>query len=199
MAKTIDYYLSLVSPYTYMGGPRLDAIARRQGARITYQPVDFGRIFAATGGLPVAQRPPARLAYRMMELKRWRDGLRLPMHLEPKYFPVPDWPAAGMVVAARLGGLDCGDLSNAILRAVWEEERDVSDAETLIAIADAIGLAGRDLYATATTSAIREVYDADTEEALARGVFGAPTYVYQNELFWGQDRLEFLEQAMTGK
>ena len=104
-----------------------------------------------------------------------------------------------MVVAARLGGLDCGDLSNAILRAVWEEERDVSDVETLIAIADAIGLAGRDLYATATTSAIREAYDADTEEALARGVFGAPTYVYQNELFWGQDRLEFLELAMADR
>lgn len=197
MAKTIDYYLSLVSPYTYMGGPRLLAISRRHGASIAYKPVNFGRIFAATGGLPVAQRPPARLAYRMMELKRWRDALRLPMKLEPKYFPVPDWPAAGMVVAARLGGIDCGALSNAILRAVWEEERDVSDAQTLVAIADGLGLAGQDLLSTATSSGVREAYDADTEEALARGVFGAPTYVFQKELFWGQDRLEFLERAIT--
>ena len=196
MERTVDYYCSLASPYAYMGDARFTDMARRLGVTVRHKPVDFSRIFPASGGLPLAQRAPQRQVYRLMELKRWRAFLDLPLNLHPKYFPVAEWPAAGMVIAARQKGLDCAALTHAILKAVWTEERDIADGATLSAIAGEIGIDGDALLAAAGSPGVKQAYDADTAEAITRGVFGAPTYVYGDELFWGQDRLEFLEQAL---
>lgn len=197
MDKTIDCYFTPASPYAYMGGPRLVRITADAGATVAYKPVDYGRIFPASGGLALIKRAAQRRAYRMMELRRWKAFLGLSMNLEPKHFPVADWPAAGMIVAARRRGLDCGPLSNALMRAVWEEERDIADQATLAAIADALGMDGASLLDAVATDKVMAAFEADTDEALARGVFGAPTYVLGNELFWGQDRLDFLERALA--
>ena len=198
MSKVIDHYYSLVSPWTYLGGPRLDAIARRAGALVDHKPADFGGIFAASGGLPLARRAPQRQAYRLLELARWRDFLGAELNLRPGHLPAPDDLAARVVVAAERAGADAGRLSHAILRAVWAEERDVADPGTLRDVAGESGLDGAALLAAAGTGAVREEYAANTAEAIARGVFGAPSYVYRGELFWGQDRLDFLERALAG-
>ena len=197
MPEVIDHYYSLVSPWTYLGGPRLDAIARRAGAAVDHKPADFGSIFPASGGLPLARRAPQRQAYRLLELGRWRDFLGVELNLRPRHFPAPDDLAARVVVAAKRAGADAGRLSHAILRAVWAEERDVADPGTLRAVAAENGLDGAALLAAAETAAVREEYAANTAEAIARGVFGAPSYVHRGELFWGQDRLDFLERALA--
>ena len=196
MAKTIDYYHSLISPWSYLGGPRLGDIAAAAGATVNVKPIDLARVFPVSGGLPLAKRADQRRAYRLAELARWRDHLGMPLNIEPRSFPAAEGLAARTVIAARQAGADAARLSNAILRAVWAEQRDIADRETLVAICAETGHDGAALTAAAETDAIAAIYAADTGEAIARGVFGAPTYVFEGELFWGQDRLEFLARAL---
>ena len=197
MSKTIDYYVSLQSPWTYLGHQRLLELAAQHDATIIPRPVDFGTIFPATGGLPLPKRAPQRQAYRLVELARWRDFLNLPLNLQPRYFPVSEALAAGIVITARQQDSAAAvALTGAILRAVWVEERDIADPITLGAIASAFGLDGEDLLRQAEQDTIRDMKAADSQAAIARGVFGAPSYVYQDEIFWGQDRLDFLARAL---
>ena len=198
MIKTIDYYLSLQSPWTYLGHQRLLELAAQHSATIIPWPVDFGTIFPATGGLPLAKRSAQRQAYRMIELGRWRDYLDVPLNLQPRFFPVNEHLAAGMVIAAReQDSASAVALTGAILRAVWAEERDIADPITLAAIATALNLDGADLLARAEQKKINDSKAADSQKAMERGVFGAPSYLYKDELFWGQDRLEFLARALA--
>jgi 2-hydroxychromene-2-carboxylate isomerase len=195
MAKVVDYYMSPLSPWTYLGAQRFIALARAAGAEIRLKPLNTGEVFAATGGLPLAKRAPARQAYRLVELARWKRHLGLPMNIQPKHFPVPDRLAAGLIVAARQAGLDAIGLSNALLRAVWEQERDVSDPATLKTILAENGLP-ESLLQAAGSQAVADEIAGNTAEAIGRNVFGVPTYVYRDEPFWGQDRLDFLERAL---
>ena len=197
MTKTIDYYFTVNSPWTYLGHARFVAIAQRAGAHVAVKPVDMARVFAASGGLPVAQRPVQRQLYRMAELRRWRAHLGIPINLEPRHARVPGEMAARLLIAADLRDLNALALTGFLGRAVWEEERDISDPETLKAIATENGRNAGLLWEAAQAPATREAYDAYTQEAIDRQVFGAPTYAYRDELFWGQDRLDFLERALA--
>ncbi len=197
MAKTIDYYLSLNSPWAYLGGPRLEQIAARHNAEIRVKPVDFGVIFPRTGGLPLGKRAPERQAYRLVDLERWRKVLGMQLNLHPTHFPADERSAAALVIASSEGGADTVKLAHAILRAVWAEERDIADKGTLEAILTEAGFGQSDLLERMQDPAIAARREALTEEALGRGVFGAPTYVYRDELFWGQDRLELLDRALA--
>jgi len=183
--KSIDYYLSPSSPWTYLGHARLVEIAKRHGATITVKPVDFGVIFPQSGGLPLPKRAPQRQAYRLVELKRWQKHLGLPLVIQPKHFPVDAGPAAALICAAaeekRMA------LAGELLAALWKEDRNIADATVLDEIGARHGVANRN----------KTQYEAYTQEALGRGVFGAPSYVYREEIFWGQDRLEFLERALA--
>lgn len=197
MSKVIDYYLSLNSPWTYLGSRRLEEMAARHGAEVRVKPVDFGVIFPQTGGLPLPKRAPARQAYRLTELERWRRHLDMPLTLHPAHFPSPDKLAAGMVVAAADAGADALGLAHALLRAVWLEDRNIGERDTLEAIIVDRDLTDLDLLTKAQGPTTATKLAALTEEALGRGVFGAPTYVFNDELFWGQDRLEFLDRALA--
>jgi 2-hydroxychromene-2-carboxylate isomerase len=196
--KTIDYFIFPNSPYAYMGHARLVDMARRHGATIHLKPMDAARVFPVSGGLPLSKRAPQRVAYRMTELKRWREFLGLPMNVEPKFFPVAGDAAARLIAAAReVADAAAIDLAGRVLKAVWEEERNIADEATLVALASESGLDGSALLVRSHSAEIRARYDAFTQEAIERQVFGAPTYVYKGELFWGQDRLDFLERALT--
>lgn len=205
MTKTVEVFFATPSPYSYLGMPALWTICDAHGVTPVYRPMDLaGRVFAETGGIPVPKRHPARLAYRMIELKRWRDHLGMPMNVQPKHFPVDPALSSKMVVATRdgLGGAEqvdatrVGDFAYAFLRAVWAEERDIADPETCKAIALDEGLDGAALIEAAGTDDAKAAYDADTQRAIDNQVFGAPWFIYNGEHFWGQDRLDFLEQAL---
>ena len=196
--KTIDYYSSPMSPWTYLGHARLREIARRHGAAIAVKPVDYGRVFPVSGGLPLKQRAPQRQAYRMVELKRWRDHVGVPIRLEPKYFPIPADLAAKVIIAAAPAGTERQlDLAEAIMKACWQEDRDISNADTLAAITTSVGMEGAALVADAQSPAAQGEYDRLTQEAIDRQIFGAPTYVIDGEPFWGQDRLDFVDRALA--
>jgi len=196
VSKHVDYYFSPASPWTYLGHDRFAEIAKRRGAQIAVKPVDYGVIFPQSGGLPLGKRASQRQAYRLMELKRWKEHLGVPLNAQPKFFPVDGNPAALVIVAAAPSGAEVQmRLADAILRALWAEEKNIADPATLRAAAAEAGLDGDKLLADA--SAAKGQYEALTQEALARGVFGAPTYAYRDELFWGQDRLDFLDRALA--
>ena len=196
MGRRVDVYYSLASPWTYLGWDRFRAIAARAGAEAVYKPVSLAKIFPVSGGLPLPKRAPQRRAYRLMELRRWSEHLDIPINFEPKYFPVDDGLAARAVIAHRERGGDPAPLSGAILAALWVEECDIADPGTLVTIADRLGLDGAALITAADDEATQATYEADTREAIGRGVFGAPTFVVDGELFWGQDRLDFVERAL---
>ncbi|MEQ9557788.1 MAG: 2-hydroxychromene-2-carboxylate isomerase [Rhodospirillales bacterium] len=202
MPETIDYYFTVTSPWSYLGDARLRAIADRHGWRINHKPVDMGDVFAVSGGLPLAKRPPQRVAYRMMELKRWRARLGVPLTLEPKFFPAADTAARRLILAAQHDGLDArrlGELVHAFMRLVWVDEKDIAETATLAAALDGQGLDSAHLLARADAADIDAAARANTEQAKSIGVFGAPTYVIGGELFWGQDRLDFVEEKVSAQ
>jgi 2-hydroxychromene-2-carboxylate isomerase len=197
MSKVIDYYLTLISPWAYLGSQRFAEIAARHGAEVRVKPVNFGEIFPRTGGLPLAKRAPERQAYRLVEMKRWSEHLGIPIHLQPAHFPAAEQTAAHLVIAAGETGGKPLELAQAFGRAVWEQQRDIADAATCQAIAKETGHDATVLAAKAGEAATQARHEALTEEAVSRGVFGAPSYVYRDEIFWGQDRLDFLDRALA--
>jgi 2-hydroxychromene-2-carboxylate isomerase len=197
MSKQLTIYYSLQSPWTYLGWAPLRDLVARTGAAAHYRPVQSGPMFEASGTLPLARRPKQRQAYRLMELRRWRDHLGVPLNLHPKHFPVDEALAARMAIAHRQRGGDIAALSQAMMTAVWAEERDLADRATLLEIAREQGADGPALLEAAQGSAVQSEYDANTQAAIDQGVFGLPTFAIDDELFWGQDRLDFVARALA--
>jgi carboxymethylenebutenolidase len=198
MGLAVDYYFAPQSPWTYLGHERFAAIARAAGAGIRVRPVDFGQVFPVTGGLPLAKRAPQRQAYRLVELRRFSEHLGLPLNLHPRFFPVASDAAARLIIAVdEHDGSDAAmALTGALMRGVWTDERDIADPATLGDMLATCGLAARRLD-DAQAPAVQARYDADSRHAIALGVFGAPSYVVDGEIFWGQDRLDFLERRLA--
>lgn len=195
--KTIDYYFNPLSVWTYMGHRRFEEIARRYGATIAYKPADFGRIFSVSGGVPVPQRAKQRQIYRLAEIQRFSKFLNIPVVLEPKYYPVPSDIACRMILVAPESAK--GNVAQALMHACWAEERNISDRATQLAILNDLGLDGNALLAAAEGEASKKQLEAVTQEAIDRNVFGAPTYIVDGDLFWGQDRLDFVERKLAGR
>jgi carboxymethylenebutenolidase len=200
MAQHIDYYVSLNSPWTHLGAARIEALAAQHGASLRIYPVDFGTVFAGSGGLPLPKRAPQRQAYRMMELRRWRDFLGVPITLEPKHFPASEALSAPCVLALRetQGDAPAIRLAHRVLKAVWQDELDPGDPATLAKLIGECGLDADAVMQLGAEPRWTERRTAETQAALARGVFGAPSYVIGDEVFWGQDRLEFVARKLAG-
>jgi carboxymethylenebutenolidase len=199
MAKHVDYYVSLNSPWAYLGSKRFEVMAGKHGADVTIWPVDFGSIFAVSGGLPLPKRAPQRQAYRMMELKRWRDQIGVKLNLEPKFFPSNEVPAAKCVIALCEQGrmADAIKVAHAVLNALWTEDKNTGDPATLRAIITGCGLDADAVLKASETPEIASLRETYTSHAIEQGVFGAPSFVIDGEIFWGQDRLEFVERKLA--
>ncbi|THH36981.1 2-hydroxychromene-2-carboxylate isomerase [Aliishimia ponticola] len=194
----IDYYFATLSPYAYLTGTRLEEIAAKHGASITYKPLDIGALFTRTGGTLPKDRHPSRMAYRAQELPRAAKKAGLPLNLKPAHWPTNAAPSAYAIIAAQQeGGGDLGRLVHSILRASWAEEKDIAEdsvvRDCLEQAGFDAGIADRGLLAGA------EQYAANLEEAVNKGVFGAPFYVLDDgTMFWGQDRLDDLDAYLAG-
>jgi 2-hydroxychromene-2-carboxylate isomerase len=198
MGQAIDYYFATISPFAYLGHDRLVAIAQKRDATIAVKPINLGEVFGVSGGLPLSKRAPQRQAYRLAELRRWSQFLEIPINIEPKFFPVNgDLAAAYILAANELGNAEALALARAVGRAIWQDERNIADAPTMEAIAAECKLPAATLATRARAKDIAEKFTALTQEAIARNVFGAPTYVVEGELFWGQDRLDFLDRKLA--
>lgn len=192
----IDYYFSVLSDWAYMGGERLENLARRYGARIKHMPMKLAEVYAGTGGIILQKRSKQRQDYRVVELERWRDRLGMPITLHPRFYPTDDTLAACSIIVAAQSGMDAGRLTNLIHRAIWVEEQDVSDEATLRRIISVLTSDPDKVIEAARSPGARGVLDRNTQEAQQRGVFGSPFYFFEKEIYWGQDRLDFLEQDL---
>lgn len=197
----IDYYFAPHSPWSYLGHLRFWDVARKARARINVRPVDLGgKVFPSTGGLPLAKRAPQRQAYRLLELQRFADWLHVPINLHPKFFPVASDDAAKLIIAVddQHGSDAAMALADTVLRGVWQTERNIADEAVLAQM-----LVERELPASlleaAHSQAVHERYEQQTQQAIDAGVFGAPSYVVDGEIFWGQDRLDFLERKLAAQ
>ena len=193
---TIDYYVWLLSDWAYLGGVRFIQMAARHNIRVNHIPMRMQDVFAGSGGIVLANRSWQRQAYRIEELKRWRALRGVPLNIEPRYFPADIDLASCMVIAGQTRGLPVGDFVNAVMRAIWAEDQDAADPAMLQAIARWCGIDGDELILAAGTAQVRAEYRDNTARALAAGVFGSPFYAFEGQLFWGQDRLDMLEQAV---
>ncbi len=195
--NAVDYYFAPISPWTYLGHARFVRIAKETGAQVNVMPIDLGAIFPVSGGLPLPKRAPQRQAYRLLELKRFGDHLGVKINVHPKHFPAPGDDAARLIIAVdqALGAAAALELVGRIGAATWAEERNIGDVGVLRAIVEEAGLDPA-LVEQAATPATAERYAACTRQAIDAGVFGAPSYVVDGELFWGQDRLDFVERRL---
>ena len=192
----IVYYFWTISDWAYFGGERLEELAQQNGVTIDYRPIDLPKVYARTGGILLGQRSKQRQDYRIAELKRWKARLGMPLNIEPKYFPVDQDPSSRLIVAAKQAGLPLGPLTNAIMRGMWANERNIADETTLKEIASPLVPDVETLMTLSKTPQVQAEYERYTEQAPSDGVFGSPFYLYDGEVFWGQDRLDFLAQAV---
>ena len=199
MTANVDYYFSLTSPWSYLGHERLLKIVADTGAGITPYEVSYrGTIFAATGGLPVHKRAPERQAYRLQELARWRDYLGIDLNVHPKHWPNDETMAANMWVALRETESVPAALNFAglVMQGVWSEDRDIADTDTLVGMANDAGFDGSALLKEAANPRWAALRQSQSDAAVERGVFGAPSYGIEDQLYWGQDRLDFVQRHL---
>ena len=199
MSHSVDYYFAPQSPWAYLGHQRFQNILQKSGASVRVMPIDLGgKVFPISGGLPLGQRAPQRQAYRLTELARFSKWLGAPLHLKPTFFPVSGDDAAKLIIAVDMaaGANAAMAITGAILSAVWSQQRNIADEKTLVEL-----LKEQNLPATcleqAYSQAAQERYENYTQMAIDAGVFGAPSYVVNGEIFWGQDRLDFVERALA--
>ncbi|MDE2617490.1 MAG: 2-hydroxychromene-2-carboxylate isomerase [Burkholderiales bacterium] len=198
MSRTVDYYFAPQSPWTYLGHARFAAMTQAAGVTVRVLPVDLGgKVFPTSGGLPLSKRAPQRQAYRLLEIKRFSEHLKMPMHPQPKYFPVGGDDAACLIIAVDLhdGSEAAMKITGAVLSAVWAQERNIGDDKVLAELLAENGLDAKRL-AQSDSQEVRERYEAYTQQAIEAGVFGAPSYVIDGEIFWGQDRLDFVARKL---
>ena len=193
----IEYYYGIPSPFAYLGSTRFQMIVKKYNADVIEKPCDLvGGIFTKTGGLPVPQRSPQRQKYRLDELKRWSEFLNVKINLIPKFFPPKDPHISGKyTIAANLLGIKLL-FGHELLKQIWSEEKDISDEKNIETVSNLMNLNFKELSVLAKSEKVSRLYQDNTEEAIAKNVFGSPTYIYNDELFWGQDRLDFLERAL---
>ncbi len=199
MGRTVDYYFAPQSPWAYLGHQRLAEIVQRTGAALRVMPIDLGgKVFPISGGLPLGQRAPQRQAYRLVELKRYGQYLNVPLNVKPKYFPVGGDDAARLIIAADLahGAVAAMAIAGAILAACWAQERNMADDKVLAELLHEQNLPAS-LLEQSHSQAVQVRYETYTKAAIDAGVFGAPSYVVDGEIFWGQDRLDFVERALA--
>jgi carboxymethylenebutenolidase len=199
VSHSVDYYFAPQSPWAYLGHQRFQNILKKSGASVRVMPFDLGgKVFPISGGLPLGQRAPQRQAYRLTELERFSKWLGAPLHLKPTFFPVSGDDAAKLIIAVDMAmGADAAmNISGAILSAVWSQQRNIADEKTLAELLHEQHLPTACLEQT-YSQAVHERYESYTQMAIDAGVFGAPSYVLDGEIFWGQDRLDFLERALA--
>ncbi len=197
MARQIDYYFALYSPWSYLGHKALLEIVVKNKARLVYKPTPLVGLFAETGGQVLSQRHEVRQRYRWVELQRWRDKRGVPLKLQPKFWPYASTLADRCVLA--LNGIqhDPNTFVTLAYKACWEKDLNLADETIIASLLMASGLKAPEILAAANSPAVEAAYEQNKVDAAAAGVFGAPSYVLDGEVFWGQDRLDLLDEALS--
>lgn len=194
---SIDYYFWVLSDWAYFGGPRLASIGERHGVTINYFPIKMPYVYARTGGILLSQRSKQRQDYRLAELRRWQVKLGMPINEPPRYGTTNEDLASGLIIAAKRDGQPVERISHDILKAAWVEELDVASPDVLLTLANRTLTNASRLLEEAGSHSVQDEFTRYSDDAIEKGVFGSPFYLFEDDIFWGQDRLEFLEEAVV--
>lgn len=194
--QNIDYFMSPSSPWTYLGSKLFTQFVSESKRQVNVYPVNFGQIFSVSGGLPLPKRAPQRQSYRLLELKRWKQRRNSSMKIEPSNFPSTKNISSLAIIAVRELDLDALAFSNSILAALWEDDKNIDDPEVIKGVCKTEGLNPEEIMDNALSRAIEIIFEQNTKHAIQNGIFGAPTYLIDGELFWGQDRLDFVAEKL---
>ncbi|MBX2831626.1 MAG: 2-hydroxychromene-2-carboxylate isomerase [Rhodospirillales bacterium] len=195
MPEPIIHYFFVQSPWSFFGFRRVVEIAKKHGVGIVHKPCRAGDVWEHGGGVPLAKRPKPRQDYRLVELKRWSEHLGIPINLQPKYFPIDETLAARTIIAVQKDEQDVTKLTETLMGDIWLRDRDVTDPQTIREALISSGLSTEYLE-DADLPEIAKIYDANCQSARDQNIFGVPTYFIGNEMFWGQDRLDFVDRAL---
>jgi 2-hydroxychromene-2-carboxylate isomerase len=196
MARKLDVYFSLLSPWAYIGHAELQGVVAKHGLKVEYRPVALSQVFPESGGLPLPKRHPSRQKYRILELQRWREKRGLNFHLHPQFWPFDPALADRIVCAMQAAGLDPATFIGAAFAGVFERQRNLADKADIDAILRETGYEAHWLERGERGEAEIQ-YQRNLALALEAGIFGSPSYVLDEEVFWGQDRLGLLDDALT--
>ena len=195
---TIEYFMSPGSPWSFLGHKRFIEIVNRFNVNVNMYPVNYGEIFPLSGGVPVSKRPIQRQSIRLQELKRWGDFLKISLNPEPKFFPSKSLLPSLIIIASQLKKTNQAfDLANNIMSALWVENLNIDDEDTLINILKKMDLDADEILNYAKTKECEDAMKSGTRLAIEKGVFGAPTYIVNDQIYWGQDRLDFVERHLS--
>ncbi len=194
--RKLDFYFSFISLYTYIGYEAFEALVQKYDLEVTYKPIDLHAVFSASGGLPVSKRPPQRQAYRFVEMQRWAITRNIPLVLKPKYHPSDPVIGHRMLITAMAQNLDVRAFIRNSLKILWVDDLDIKDSKVMVGVANKSGLDGEQLLRDSVNHEVDTEVHRLTAEAVERQVFGTPFFFYRDEPFWGQDRLDLLEDAI---
>ena len=195
---TLEYFMSPGSPWSFMGHQRFIEIVNKFNVNVNMYPVNYGEIFPLSGGVPVSKRPIQRQKIRLQELKRWGDFLKINLNLEPKYFPSKSLLPSLIIIASKRKNINQAfNLANNIMNALWVENLNIDDEETLVNILKKMDLDANEILNYAKSKECEEEMKSGTKFAIEKNVFGAPTYIVNDQIYWGQDRLDFVERHLS--
>jgi 2-hydroxychromene-2-carboxylate isomerase len=195
---TVDYFMSHGSPWSFLGHNRLIEIAKKYNANVNMYPVNYGEIFPISGGLPVSKRPPQRQNIRLQELQRWSKFLKINLHAEPTFFPSKSMLPSLIIIASQLKKTNKDfNIANNVMNALWNLDLDIDDEYVLKSILEKMGLDAQDILLCAKGEKCLNIIQEYTKLAIKKGVFGAPTYIIDDQIYWGQDRLDFVERHLS--
>ncbi len=194
--RKLDFYFSFISLYTYIGYEAFEALVQKYDLEVTYKPIDLHAVFSVSGGLPVSKRPPQRQAYRFVEMQRWAITRNIPLVLKPKHHPSDPVIGHRMLIAAMAQNLDVRAFIRNSLKILWVDDLDIKDSQLMVEVANKSGLNGELLLKDSASDEVDTEVNRLTAEAVERQVFGTPFFFYRDEPFWGQDRLDLLEDAI---
>ena len=196
MTKTVEFFFDFGSPYTYLAYHQLPKIAAQHGAQIIWCPILLGGVFQATGNHSPME-VPAKGRYSLLDLQRWAKRFGVPLQMNP-HFPINTLHLMRGAVAIQMQGEAAFQrYLAAVFSAMFEKPRNLNQPEEVAAVLAGIGMDPAAFMGHINDPAVKEKLKANTAAAVQRGVFGAPTFFVGDQQFWGQDRLDFVEQALT--
>ena len=197
MSDTIDYYFTSISPFAYLGHKKMVEVAKNHGKSINFKPFDLFGVWKVSGAVPPGQRPLVRQRYRKIEIQRIAVMRDTHMNQSPKFFPTDQTQADLCIAALLLDGQDASQFSFEVGRAVWERDLQIADESVLSSLLTECGKDAAAIIELSKTDDAARMREKNTQDAIVADAIGSPAYVYNGEVFWGQERLEHLEQMIT--
>ena len=194
--KSVEFYFDLGSPYSYLAYYRLLQIAEQQEIQIVYKPILLGGVFKATGNRSPIEIP-VKGAYSILDMQRWAEYYQIPMQMNP-HFPMNTLTLMRILTGVQLLHLEKFEqVLKLLFDAMFGTPQNLNEPTVLAEVLEPSGFSVEDIMSMVQSDVVKQKLITETEQAIQRGIFGAPTFFVGDEMYWGQDRLHFVEQALN--